>query len=177
MWRFFCPGGAVSKGVLDVSPLNLGTLVQTGGETSTTNFRFEHVPVLELGKCCNIKFIEYGNLFSAVWKKQEGVVLSSKNFWSFLTEPITHYRYIGDTVNPTPEDVLRAMYVEGIINSFLTVPLEERYGHAPFMVTQYGTISATHVIRDPSQKIDSDMYLLLSDGTDGIYNQILNAPE
>ena len=83
-------------------------------------------------------------------------------------EPVTHYKYIGEIPlsEATDEQVLINEYVEQIIGGFGadSIPL----------ITGFGTIPPQNIITDKSDVTTSGLYLYLSDGSDGIYNEILN---
>jgi len=162
----FSVRGAVSNGALDVSPGNCAAIVQTGEEEPGINLMFEHISLFELDKYCVIDE-EAQNLYSKAWKENKGYVVSQDNIPYFAYEPVTGYRCVGVTMTPTVKDEIVYTYMKQVV----TYLSNSRFPAINFVATKYGNVS---IIDDPEEATENKLYLLLSDGTDGIYNKIID---
>lgn len=140
--------------------------MQTGEEEPGINLMFEHISLFELDKYCVIDE-EAQNLYSKAWKENKGYVVSQDNIPYFAYEPVTGYRCVGVTMTPTVKDEI----VYTCMKQVVTYLSNSGFPDLRLIATKYGNAS---IIYDLDEATDDELYLLLSDGTDGIYNKIID---
>lgn len=141
-------------------------IVQTGEGEPGINLMFEHILFSELDKYCVIDE-EAQNLYSKAWKENKGYVVSQDNIQYFVCEPVIGYRCVGVTMTPTVKDEIVYTYMKQVV----TYLSNSGFPAINFVATKYGNVS---IINDPEEATENKLYLLLSDGTDGIYNKIID---
>lgn len=84
-----------------------------------------------------------------------------------MYEPVTGYRCVGVTMTPTTKDKIVYTYIKTAV----TYLSNSGFPAPNLAASKYGNVS---MIQNPDEATDNALYLLLNDGTDGIYNKIID---